>query len=119
MQHRPPMRHDMSVEMRACRDACNVCRDACLLTLAHSIESGGALAEAEHLEMLLDCATICDPAASFLTRGSVRHADVCRACARICRDCEASCRRMPAGTTVRDCAEACRICAEACERLAS
>jgi hypothetical protein len=113
------MRHDMSVEMRACRDACNACRDACLLTLAHSIESGGALAEAQHLETLLDCATICDAAAAFLTRGSARHGDVCRACARICRDCEVSCRSVHDGTTTRDCAETCRICADACKRMAS
>lgn len=114
-----PMRHDMSATMRACRDACNACRDACLLTLAHSIEKGGALAEPQHLETLLDCATICDAAAAFLTRGSARHADVCQACARICRDCEASCLSVQDGTTVRECAETCRVCAEACERMAS
>jgi hypothetical protein len=52
------MRHDMSVETRACRDACNICRDACLLTLAHSIESGGALAKADI------CAEACERQAS-------------------------------------------------------
>lgn len=119
MTERPPMQHDMSAEMRACRDACNVCRDACLLALAHSIESGGALADPEHVETLLDCATICDTAASFLTRGSARHAEVCRACASICRACEASCRRIGQGTTLRACADACRACAEACARMAS
>jgi hypothetical protein len=117
MTERPPMRHDMTAGMRACRDACNACRDACLLTLAHSIESGGALADAEHLETVLDCATICDAAASFLTRGSSRHAEVCRACASICRVCEESCRRIGAGTTLRACADACRDCAEACGRM--
>lgn len=119
MQDRPPIQHDMSAEMRVCRDACNSCRDACWLTLAHSIERGGAFAEAHHLEVVLDCATICDATASFLTRGSARHRDMCRACARICRDCETSCRGVRDGTTLRDCAEACRICADACESMAT
>jgi hypothetical protein len=117
MEKSPLMEHDMSADMRACRDACNVCRDACLLALAHSIERGGALAGASQLEALLDCATICDTTSAFLTRGSAQHAEVCHTCARICIACETSCRAVPDGKTLRGCADACRICADSCARM--
>ena len=118
MDSRAPMKHDMSAAMRACRDACNACRDACWLTLAHSIERGGALAEARHLETLIDCASVCDATSAFLTRGSARHREMCSTCEVICRAGEQSCRAIADGTTVRACAEACRICADACARMA-
>ena len=113
------MRHDMSAEMRACLEACNACRDNCLVTLAHCIEKGGPLSEPRHLETLLDCAASCETAGSFLARGSERHGRVCGVCATICRDCEASCRNMADGGTLRRCAEACARCAETCERMAA
>ena len=80
------MRHNMSAEMRACLEACNACRDQCLVTLAHCIEKGGPHAEARHLETLLDCVEICETAGSFLARGSERHNRICGACAPVCRD---------------------------------
>ena len=113
------MRHDMSAEMRACLEACNACRDQCLVTLAHCIEKGGAHADARHLESLLDCVEICETAGSFLARGSERHNRICGACAIICRDCEASCRSVADGETLKQCAEACAKCAETCERMAT
>lgn len=115
----PGMRHDMSAEMRTCLEACNACREDCLVTLAHCIEKGGPLAAPRHLETLLDCVAICETAGSFLARGSERHGRVCGACATICRDCEASCRNMADGGTLRRCAEACARCAESCERMAA
>ena len=115
----PGMRHDMSTEMRDCLEACNDCRDKCLVTLAHCIEEGGAHAEARHLETLLDCATICATAGSFLARGSERHKRICGACATICRDCETSCRALADGSTLRRCAEACARCAVTCDRMAA
>lgn len=113
------MRHDMTAGMRACLEACNACRDACLVTVAHCIEKGGPHAEARHLETLLDCVAICATAAEFLARGSERHGRVCGVCASVCRDCEASCRAIADGSTLRACAEACARCAEACERMAA
>ena len=115
----PGMRHDMSAAMRACLEACNACRDVCLVTLAHCIEKGGALAEARHLETLIDCAAVCETAGSFLARGSERHARVCGVCASACRDCEASCNALADGSTLRRCAEVCARCAESCERMAT
>lgn len=112
------MRHDMTATMRTCLAACDACRNACLVGVAHCIEKGGAHAEARHLETMLDCIAICTTTADYLARGSERHADVCRVCARVCRACEASCRALE-GETMRRCAEACAACAEACERTAA
>ena len=115
---KPPMQHDMTPAMRACVAACTACRDACLVAVAHSVESGGALAAPAHVAVLLDCAAICETAASYLLRGSPRHPGACAFCASVCRDCEASCRQLASGETLRRCADACRECAEACERAA-
>ena len=118
-EHSHGMAHDMSAEMQACLEACNACRDLCFVTLAHCIEKRGRLAEARHLETLLDCASVCETAGSFLARGSERHGLICGVCATTCRDCEASCRSIADGETLRRCAEACARCAETCERMSA
>lgn len=116
---KPPMQHDMSAAMRACVDACQACRAQCLVTVAHGAESGGILAAAAHLQVLLDCAALCAVTVDLLARGSVRHRELCRVCADACRACEASCRQMPHGSTVARCAELCAACADACETVAA
>ena len=117
--HKPAMQHDMSAAMRACADACDACRRQCLITVAHGVESGGVLAGAPHVQLLLDCASVCATTVDFLARGSARHAALCRLCAEICTACEESCRSMPQGSTVARCGELCRACAEACLRAAA
>ena len=113
------MQHDMTEAMRACADACNACRVQCLVNAAHGAESGGVLAGAPHLQILLDCAALCAAAVDLLARGSTRHRELCRLCADACRACEASCRSMPEGSTVTRCTEVLRTCAEACETVAA
>lgn len=109
-----PMQHDMSAAMRACVEACQSCRVQCLVTVAHGAESGGALAAPEHLQVLLDCATLCAATVDLLARGSVHHRELCRLSAAACRACETSCRQMPQGSTVARCAELSAACADAC-----
>lgn len=115
---KPPMQHDMTDAMRACVAACESCREQCLVTVAHAAESGGVLASAAHLQVLLDCAALCAATVDLVARGSARHRELCRLCAEVCRACEASCRSMPQGSTVARCAERCRACAAACAAAA-
>lgn len=115
---KPPMQHDMTAALRACVDACHACRTQCLVTVAHGAESGGALAAAPHMQVLLDCAVLCAATVDLLARGSVHHRDLCRVCADVCRACETSCRQMPHGSTVARCAELCAACANACAAVA-
>jgi hypothetical protein len=119
LARRAVMQHDMTQAMRDCVDACNACRVQCLVNVAHGAESGGALAAAQHLQVLLDCAALCTAAVDLLARGSTRHRELCRLCADVCRACEASCRGMPESSTPARCAEVFRACAEACESVAA
>lgn len=111
------MQHDMTPAMRACVDACTACRDACLVAVAHSVESGGLLAAPAHVAVLLDAASLYETTAAFLLRVSPRHGRECTVCASVCRDCEASCRPFTDGGTLRRCADACAACAAACDRV--
>lgn len=116
---KPPMQHDMTAQMRDCADACDACRRQCSILVAHGLESGGVLASAPHVQVVMDCVVICTATAELLARGSARHAAFCRLCADICRACESSCLSMPQGSTVARCAELSHACAEACSALAA
>lgn len=115
----PHAAHGMSdAVMQACIEECQRCATVCAQTLHDCLEKGGKHVAAAHVIALVDCAEICRTSASFLSRGSERHAATCRACAEICRACEASCRSMGDDKMMQECAEACRRCAESCEKMA-
>ena len=75
----------LTTVMQSALEASNTCRDLCLVTLAHCLEKGGPLADARHVETLIDCSTICATMGTFLARGSERHAALCTLTAQICR----------------------------------
>jgi len=114
------MSHHLDEETRGCIEACEDCRSRCLETVNHCLSLGGKHASAAHIRSLLDCAQICDTAASFMLRGSEEHGRVCAVCAEICRICEESCLNLAGGDqTMEQCAEACRHCASSCDRMAA
>jgi len=89
-------------------------------TLDHCLQMGGRHAEAGHIRKLMDCAEICNSAASFMLRGSDEHAKTCAVCAEICIHCAESCERIAGDdATMKKCAEMCRRCATSCERMAA
>lgn len=55
---------------------------------------GGRHAEDAHIQLLLDCAEICQTSANFMLRGSELHGRTCAVCADACQRCAASCRQM-------------------------
>ncbi len=86
------------------------------MTLTFLRDMGGAHIDPVRVRSLLDCADVCQVAATFMMRGSHRHIEMCAVAARICRDCAEQCD----GTNVeqlRKCVEACRACEANCREL--
>lgn len=111
--------HTASPAMNQCIDDCHACATICNATLIHCLNLGSAHSAPRHIALLLDCAAVCEAAVASMSRSSVVHRDICRACAAICRACEFECRRMGHGEVLQRCAEACRKCAESCDRMAA
>src|SRR5688500_15166327 len=106
-------------EMANCMEECQQCHNICLETLAHCLTMGGAHAEASHINLLIDCAEICQTSANFLLRDSTMHTRTCGACADVCEHCAASCEKMGEDAQMKECAKACRRCAESCRKMAA
>lgn len=104
-------------ELEDCITGCLACHAICLQTMYHCLKVGGARAGADHVRMLLDCATLCGASVQLMLAESPLQAQVCALCAEACRECEAACRRMGDVTDLR-CADSCRRCAEMLPRVA-
>ena len=111
--------HSTNPEVDRCIDDCYNCATSCNTTVAYCLEKGGRHAEAAHIALMLDCASICETAASSMSRNSNVHNLICRACADICRKCESECRSFGDDPTMQECADVCRKCAESCDRMAA
>lgn len=109
----------MSNEMNECCHMCAECSRVCLETVNHCLQKGGKHAEAKHIQLLLDCAEICQTSANFLARGSDVHDKVASLCADICEKCAESCEQIdPNDAMMKQCAEMCHKCAESCRKVA-
>ena len=100
-----------------CIKDCLDCYRICARTLEHCLGKGGPHAEPGHVQLLIDCMSICRSSADFMVRGSRHHPLVCRACAEICRECARDCRRIDDDREMQRCAEMCERCATECERM--
>jgi hypothetical protein len=105
-------------DRQRCIQECLNCHSICLTTMTYCLQKGGAHAEVAHVQLLLDCAEICQTSANFMLRGSDQHRRTCAACAAICEVCAAACAQMSDDPPMQNCAEACRRCAESCRRMA-
>jgi hypothetical protein len=103
-------------QMDRCIGACTDCHRVCLETARTCLAMGGKHAAPDHLQLLADCAQICQTSADFMIRHSSQHMVTCRACAEICRACERSCRQL-GGDVMEACAETCARCADSCEQM--
>jgi hypothetical protein len=107
---------DLSVEMRACIEACLACHQACVEAVAHCLQPAGKSSNAEHAHLLLDCAQICATSADFMSRGSPLHPRTCSVCAEVCDQCARACEAM-GDAAMKACAQSCWRCAELCGRM--
>ena len=110
----------LSPELQRCIDECLHCYATCEATIVHCLQTGGRHAEASHIRLLMDCASICRTSADFMLRASDFHGRVCALCAEVCRACADACERVdPSDQMMKDCAAQCRSCADSCERMAT
>ena len=94
------------------------CYASCLSTINHCLERGGEHASKEHINLLMDCAKLCQLEADFAIRGSQHHAILSKLCADVCRRCADECEKMSDDDDVmKACAKTCRSCADTCERM--
>ena len=113
----------LSAQQQACIDRCEQCSRSCSFALEHSRKRGGALGTDGHLQMLQDCAQVCQVSADFLRRASPVLGQTCETCAIVCEHCAHDCQRLIAAiggdAVLESCAEACRMCAASCRAVFS
>jgi hypothetical protein len=93
------------------------CYQSCTQTIIRCLEMGGIHAEKEHLNLLMDCAKICNTNADFMLRNSNYHPQTCGVTADICDECADTCDRFEEDF-MKECARSCRRCAESCREMA-
>lgn len=108
----------MSKETAQCIDDCLAAFRSCRETAAHCIEMGGKHAEPHHIQLLEDCAGICELHADYMMRGSERQAPLAKACADTCRQCAEDCRKFGGDEKMTECAEINERCAKSCAPMA-
>ncbi len=108
----------VSDEMRAAVQTALECSAVCTEASAVGLSRGGAHAAPGHVQILVDCASICRTAADSMLRGSPLHPQVCALCADVCARCAEECEGFGDDPLMRRCAETCRRCASACRAMA-
>lgn len=103
--------------MRECIQECHHCHDVCMETISNCLQMGGEHAKPRHIQLLMDCAEICQTSANFMLRMSEFHGQTCGVCAEVCERCAEDCERFD-DEMMRQCAEACRSCASSCREMA-
>ena len=107
----------MSEEVRECIQDCLDCFRTCNQTLIRCLGMGGRHAEVEHLNLIMDCARICNTNADFMLRNSTYYPQTCGLTADICDECADTCDRFE-DDFMKECASVCRRCAESCREMA-
>lgn len=103
--------------IKECIDSCLECHQVCLETLQYCVSKGGAYADPRHLQLLWDCALICEVTAKFMISHSEFHTRQCAVCTEVCRSCAKSCDTFENDLQMKRCTEITAQCADACERM--
>ena len=106
-----------SDEVRECVKDCLDCYQNCTETTIRYLTMGGEHAEQEQLNLLMDCARICNTNADFMLRNSTYYPQTCGLTADICDECADICDRFD-DDFMKECASVCRRCAESCREMA-
>lgn len=106
-----------SDEVRQCIKDSLDCYQSCTDTTIHCLNLRGKHAEPDHINLLMDCAKICNLNADFMIRNSIYYPQTCGICADICDECADDCDRFDEDF-MKECASACRRCAESCREMA-
>lgn len=95
-----------------CASACHHCSVACL-------DEKDVKMLVNCIKLDMDCAHVCEVAASFLSRNSKHLRHILKECAEICMDCADECEKHEHMEHCKKCADACRKCADACKKYTS
>ncbi len=106
-----------SDEVRECLKDCLSSYQTCTETTIRCLTMGDQHAEQEHLNLLMDCARICNVNADFMLRNSTYYPQTCGLTADICDECADTCDRFD-DDFMKECASVCRRCAESCREIA-
>jgi hypothetical protein len=110
----------MATTMKECIDNCIECSRVCLETIQHCLNMGGKHSEPSHLNLLQNCALICQTSAQFMISGSELHKETCRACAEVCSSCADDCESIGAGDPIMQrCIDMCRRCSDSCREMSA
>ncbi len=94
----------------------NKCYKTCTETINHCLDMGGEHAARDHINIMMDCAKVCQLSVDFAVRESDNTDQINELCADVCRQCADECERLADGDEkMLECAKVCRDCAEACE----
>ncbi|KYF66410.1 MULTISPECIES: four-helix bundle copper-binding protein [Sorangium] len=94
------------------------CQSICVQSIQYCLQMGGSHVEPSHMQLLQDCAEICETTGTMMLRSSPQHNQVTAACASICDLCARSCDRFTGDAQMKACADECRRCAAACQQAA-
>lgn len=108
----------MTKDLQHCIDNCLKCYETCRETISYCLEKGGEHAEPEHINLLLNCADICQTSANFMLSNSNLHVSTCKVCAEVCTKCAEDCERIGRNDEqMKECIQICRQCAESCKQM--
>lgn len=110
----------LSPEIEQCAIDCLNCHSLCLRTLRYCVRRGGNHANADHIDLLLNCSEVSQATENILLSGdpqlSIR---ICELTADLCERCARSCDQFGEDARTQACAEACRVCAASCRTIKS
>lgn len=102
---------------KACIEACNECAVACLQCATACLQEADPKPMVRCIALDLECAAICQLAASSIARGGEHMKAICALCAQACSGCATECGKHDMDHCKR-CAEKCKRCAAACLAMA-
>ena len=101
--------------MQEAIQACLDCHSMCLrMAMTYCAAQGGKHVAAAHLQLMINCAEICQTCANFMLSDSPLHKTISAACAEVCEACARSCEQVG---DMRDCVEECRKCEKSCKAM--
>jgi hypothetical protein len=106
-----------SDEVKECIQECLICYRTCTETTIKCINTGGKHSEGRHLNLLMDCAKICNSNTNFMLRNSRYYPQTCALTAEICDKCADDCDRFDE-EFMKNCASVCQHCAKSCREMA-
>ena len=104
--------------LQECIDKCIKCYEVCRQTIGMCLQKGEKHSSFEHINLLLNCADICQTSANFMLSNSSLHNNICKVCAIVCTKCAEDCESIEEDDKeMKYCAEVCHECAESCKQM--